>query len=386
MFLRKGFTLIELLVVIAIIAVLAAILFPVFAKAREKARMTTCLSNQKQIATAALMYAQDYNGLFPAFSTAWAGEMKLDNGVFDCPSITGTGSAAKPDYAFNACLCGTSQTQMGDASSLVLTTDIERVGDTNRYLLDPVQEVATPHGGAVVAFADGHAAFAPKANDGNGFQAICVRAGGQFVPQGNALGAAIQGSFNSTHNAAGYYTVTGGTPLWDMPTELVYSGSTMPNFSAEFTLRAYWSGSAGRQAGTRGVGVYLPATADTSGAQGVYGGYFDTSPSLAPTVMQGVAGVCTNRGPVSGVKVPWGGDQGATNEVWYTLKLGVCYGTVYAIAFDNKGVPFAANAAKLTSQATYAGRTKWSPVASGGNYCYVKKVQWYAIFNGTQME
>ena len=55
---RTGFTLIELLVVIAIIAILAAILFPVFAQAREKARTTACLSNQKQIANAVLMYAQ----------------------------------------------------------------------------------------------------------------------------------------------------------------------------------------------------------------------------------------------------------------------------------------------------------------------------------------
>jgi len=58
---RKGFTLIELLVVIAIIAILAAILFPVFAKAREKARQSSCQSNQKQIMTAFLMYAQDYD-------------------------------------------------------------------------------------------------------------------------------------------------------------------------------------------------------------------------------------------------------------------------------------------------------------------------------------
>ena len=57
---RRGFTLIELLVVIAIIAILAAILFPVFAKAREKARQTQCLSNMKQLCMAALMYANDY--------------------------------------------------------------------------------------------------------------------------------------------------------------------------------------------------------------------------------------------------------------------------------------------------------------------------------------
>src|SRR5215212_7267934 len=61
---RRGFTLIELLVVIAIIAILAAILFPVFAQAREKARQTSCLSNLRQISTAMMMYAEDHDGLF----------------------------------------------------------------------------------------------------------------------------------------------------------------------------------------------------------------------------------------------------------------------------------------------------------------------------------
>lgn len=60
---RKGFTLIELLVVIAIIAILAAILFPVFAQAREKARQASCISNMKQIVLAAMMYAQDWDEL-----------------------------------------------------------------------------------------------------------------------------------------------------------------------------------------------------------------------------------------------------------------------------------------------------------------------------------
>jgi len=63
---RRGFTLIELLVVIAIIAILAAILFPVFARAREKARQASCLSNLKQLGLGLMMYAQDYDERLPA--------------------------------------------------------------------------------------------------------------------------------------------------------------------------------------------------------------------------------------------------------------------------------------------------------------------------------
>ena len=65
---KRGFTLIELLVVIAIIAILAAILFPVFAQAREKARQAQCGSNLRQIGTATMMYVQDYDEAYPAGS------------------------------------------------------------------------------------------------------------------------------------------------------------------------------------------------------------------------------------------------------------------------------------------------------------------------------
>jgi len=65
---RHGFTLIELLVVIAIIAILAAILFPVFARAREKARQASCASNERQIGVAGAMYAQDYDGRYPTYT------------------------------------------------------------------------------------------------------------------------------------------------------------------------------------------------------------------------------------------------------------------------------------------------------------------------------
>ena len=97
---RRAFTLIELLVVIAIIAILAAILFPVFARAREQARKTSCLSNMKQIGTAILMYAQDYDErLVPAATGVCPGPNAYgwadltfpyikNEKVFDCPSST----------------------------------------------------------------------------------------------------------------------------------------------------------------------------------------------------------------------------------------------------------------------------------------------------------
>jgi len=95
---NRGFTLIELLVVIAIIAILAAILFPVFARAREAARKTSCLSNAKQLALAVLMYANDYDETLPScaatfkdFNTAhavrqqWLGRMSQYHYTSDYP-------------------------------------------------------------------------------------------------------------------------------------------------------------------------------------------------------------------------------------------------------------------------------------------------------------
>ncbi|MBC8137018.1 MAG: DUF1559 domain-containing protein [Fibrella sp.] len=122
--LNRAFTLIELLVVIAIIAILAAILFPVFAQAREKARQTSCLSNQKQLGLATMQYVQDYDETFPmseygggggacGLQYQWptllqgyikGGDSYVDNGVrlwvgrgsvFSCPSAP-TNSANVP--------------------------------------------------------------------------------------------------------------------------------------------------------------------------------------------------------------------------------------------------------------------------------------------------
>jgi len=111
---QKGFTLIELLVVIAIIAILAAILFPVFARARENARRASCLSNLKQMGLGTMMYVQDYDDTYPN-----AEELKSDGStvlaywsttiqpyvkstqLFRCPSTSST-STLNGNYGANA--------------------------------------------------------------------------------------------------------------------------------------------------------------------------------------------------------------------------------------------------------------------------------------------
>jgi len=94
----KGFTLIELLVVIAIIAILAAILFPVFARAREAAKRSACLSNLKQLAMATMCYAQDYDEILPVGATQGNSLLNVvqavqpyikNSQIMYCPSISG---------------------------------------------------------------------------------------------------------------------------------------------------------------------------------------------------------------------------------------------------------------------------------------------------------
>lgn len=104
---QAGFTLIELLVVIAIIAILAAILFPVFAKVREKARQTSCSSNMKQLGLAFVQYAEDYDETYPSTNAtrqssfpngqAWAGKLYAyvkSTAVYHCPDDPNTATSA----------------------------------------------------------------------------------------------------------------------------------------------------------------------------------------------------------------------------------------------------------------------------------------------------
>ncbi|MFP4250132.1 MAG: prepilin-type N-terminal cleavage/methylation domain-containing protein [Armatimonadota bacterium] len=196
---KRGFTLIELLVVIAIIAILAAILFPVFARAREKARQSSCLSNVKQMITSTLMYAQDYDEMLPLCAGYRSEEVVMDpeDGgddtnyryiywfeciypyvnnaqIFSCPSInqrqiqSGGGSrASHPDfpdgvnYAWNTYAARIPLAEIKHPARLGLICD----GSNNYWRLkgpgsddDHYMWSYTRHNdGANAGFADGHA-------------------------------------------------------------------------------------------------------------------------------------------------------------------------------------------------------------------------------------
>jgi prepilin-type N-terminal cleavage/methylation domain-containing protein/prepilin-type processing-associated H-X9-DG protein len=129
---REGFTLIELLVVIAIIAILAAILFPVFAQAREKARAASCMSNNKQISLAFSMYKQDYDETYPPAVTDPNGAniwweisvtpyIKASNvgGILTCPSASSRAYA----YSMNGWVSGQSDASTTRPADTILSAD-----------------------------------------------------------------------------------------------------------------------------------------------------------------------------------------------------------------------------------------------------------------------
>ncbi len=125
---KRGFTLIELLVVIAIIAILAAILFPVFAKAREKARQTKCTSNLRQVALSAQMWAQENDEKLPAAATFFT-DINIASAVLVCP----TKKTLSNGYGFPYYLGGKSLSEAGSnhsAVTLVADTVTKNVGTT----------------------------------------------------------------------------------------------------------------------------------------------------------------------------------------------------------------------------------------------------------------
>ena len=160
---KKGFTLIELLVVIAIIAILAAILFPVFSKAREKARQSTCTSNQKQIAIGLAMAIQENDETLPGLDV-WS-ELGISGKVLQCPTA---GKKLANAYVFNRNILTkgfakipnpvrtfASADGLHEATAAV-TTPVA-IGPTNANLAYNYSDLVARHDGNVIAsFVDGH--------------------------------------------------------------------------------------------------------------------------------------------------------------------------------------------------------------------------------------
>jgi prepilin-type N-terminal cleavage/methylation domain-containing protein/prepilin-type processing-associated H-X9-DG protein len=156
---KRGFTLIELLVVIAIIAILAAILFPVFARAREKARQSTCTSNQRQIAASASMYAQDHEETMPGTATVW-GDLKIDPGVLICPS---KGKSTPNGYVYSYSISSKGIGTISDPSATVLTAD----GASPANILATPANLDYRHSNSlIVSYADGHVGNSQNLNYG----------------------------------------------------------------------------------------------------------------------------------------------------------------------------------------------------------------------------
>jgi len=152
---QRGFTLIELLVVIAIIAVLAAILFPVFARAREKAYQSTCSSNQRQIVAAVQMYAQDHEETMPSTATVWA-DINVEAGALMCPSA---GKSMPVAYGYNSLYAQKALGEVNDPTSAVATADYLAGTSLPNVLTDGSCVNKRHGGGAVFSYLDGHVAW-----------------------------------------------------------------------------------------------------------------------------------------------------------------------------------------------------------------------------------
>ncbi len=145
------------------VPILAALLFPVFAQAREKARQTSCLSNCKQMALGTLMYAQDYDETLPPKDAAWQPLLAsyIKNGkVFQCPSAL----AEPASYAMNVEILGKKLKKISEPEAVSLLFDANA---SSPSALAAPTEVAYRHGGkrwGNVAFLDGHAKAQSKSS------------------------------------------------------------------------------------------------------------------------------------------------------------------------------------------------------------------------------
>jgi len=161
---RRAFTMAEILVVLVLICIVAAILYPVIGKAREDAKQSTCMSNQRALSQALIQYAQNHDHTFPGAvgvvddGTLWHKAIvdNLDSqAIFACPNGTGDGSLGKPNYGMNPGLYGINLRSIDKTAKVILTAD------ASASMLTSHDAVAGQrHGnGYIASFLDGHVQF-----------------------------------------------------------------------------------------------------------------------------------------------------------------------------------------------------------------------------------
>ncbi len=255
----RGFTLIELLVVIAIIAILAAILFPVFAKAREKARQNTCINNQRQIVAAIAMYVQDNEErLFPdSGDQAWSTKLASYNepSIYRCPSTSVKGTATAPVYGFNTFLFKKALGSMAQPAATLMIADLKPLKTLTNYALrDLDSDIDARHNGSVVvACADGHVNAERIGSDG----ALLT-----LLQRGYIVFPSSLEADTASYSSGGTPRSANRTKYLPMPAKVLKEGATVPDivqFEADVTFTGFktLNYDAGR---TWGVSLYDDGT------------------------------------------------------------------------------------------------------------------------------
>jgi prepilin-type N-terminal cleavage/methylation domain-containing protein/prepilin-type processing-associated H-X9-DG protein len=270
---KRGFTLIELLVVIAIIAILAAILFPVFAKVREKARQTSCLSNEKQLGLAFTQYVQDYDEKWPVgaasstnavYGNGYVAELYSyikSNGLLKCPDDSttngteaGNGATTYPvSYAFNSNAAQQADAAFTAPASTVALFEVQ--GPTSNTGDSYTSTDVNSDGYSEAQTNDAtHSSFADNGLDYSASTGV-VYATGYFLGRTGIVVNAF-GNGNALHTGGANYLLADGHAKW-------FRGAAVSAGLSATTANTYQNGNLASSTDYSGSVANEPATAVT---------------------------------------------------------------------------------------------------------------------------